>query len=130
MAKRLRQCRTPTALVLSLLVSGGTLLTAQASRKEPTRCTCWNGQSLEVGAVSYHEKSGREMIQRIEAEAGNSGDWCRALWVVSTEIRPVGTPYAFHLVRTRLNERRIDGCDYAAERFVSRTTQYEFVFGS
>jgi hypothetical protein len=70
------------------------------------------------------------MIQRIEAEAGNSGERCRALWVVSTEIRPVGTPYAFHLVRTRLNERRIDGCDYAAERFVSRTTQYEFVFGS
>ena len=130
MAKRLRQSRIPAALFLGFLAGGGPWLTAQTSRKEPARCTCGNGQSLEVGAVSYREESGRETIKRIEADAGNSGDQCRALWVGSTEIRPVGTPYEFHLERTRLKERRIDVCDYAAERFVTRTTKYEFVFDS
>ena len=130
MAKRLRQYRILAALVSGFLVGGGPWLTAQTSRNEPARCTCGNGRSLEVGAISYREESGRETIKRIEAEAGNSEDQCRVLWVGSTKIRPVGTPYEFHLERTRLKERRIDGCDYAAERFVTRTTKYEFVFGS
>jgi hypothetical protein len=116
--------------MLAFLAGGRQWINAQTSTEQPARCTCENGQSLEVGAVSYREDSGRETITRVEAEGGTSGNRCRALWVGSTEIRTVGTPYEFHLERTRLKERRIDQCEYASERFVTRSTKYEFVFDS
>jgi hypothetical protein len=83
-----------------------------------------------VGLVSYGLDSGRETITRIETEVGSSGNRCRALWLTSTEIRSVGTPYQFHLERTGLKERRIDECDYPSERFVRRSKTYEFLFDS
>ena len=129
MAKRMRQYRILIAVALGLLAGGGRWMRAQTSKEAPSRCTCGSGHSLDVGAVSYCEESGRETITRIEAEPGNSDNLCRALWVDNTEIRPVGTPYEFHLERMRLNERRIGGCEDGGERFVARTTKYEFVFG-
>jgi hypothetical protein len=103
---------------------------AQTVTDQGIRCTCRDGQTLEAGVVSYSEDSGREMITRVEADATGSGSLCRVLWLGSTEIRPVGTPYQFHLERTPVKERRLDGCDTAGQRFVRRTTNYEFVFDS
>jgi hypothetical protein len=130
MAKILRQCRTFITLILIFSAVGRRLTNAQTVPQQRMRCTCKDGQSLEAGAVSYSEDSGRETITRVEAETGSLGNRCRALWIGSTEIRPVGTPYQFHLERTPLKERRMDGCDYARERFVRRTTTYDFVFDS
>jgi hypothetical protein len=130
MAKALRQCRTFTALMLTFVAVSLRLTNAQTLTEQGTRCTCQNGQNLEAGVVSYSKDSGREMITRVEAEASSSGNRCRALWLGSTEIRPVGTPYQFHLERTPLKERRLDGCDYPGERFVRRITTYKFIFDS
>jgi hypothetical protein len=130
MANVLRQYRLWIALMVTFLAGSGRSIKAQTTTQQLTRCTCRNGQRLEVGEVSYSEQSGRETITRVEAEAGNSGNRCRALWIGSTEIGTAGTPYEFHLERTRLKERRIDECEYASERFVTRTTKYEFVFDS
>jgi hypothetical protein len=127
MAKGLRQRRISIGLVLAFLVGGRRLTIAQTLAEQGPRCTCGDGRSLEAGVVSYSQNSGRETITRIETEAGTSGNRCRALWLGSTEIRPVGTPYQFHLERTALKERRIDECDYPSERFVRRTKTYEFV---
>jgi hypothetical protein len=134
MAKGLRSGPLFTALMLALL-AGAPRSNAQPSTQQRTRCTCRNGQSLEVGAVSYSEHSGRETITRVEPDAAspanpNPANRCRALWVGSTEIQPVGTPYEFHLERTRAKERRIDSCEDLSGRFVTRTTKYEFVFDS
>jgi hypothetical protein len=128
MAKALRQFRIFIALMLTFFAVGRPLINAQTLTEPGARCTCRDGQSLEAGVVSYSENSGRETITRVEAEAGGSGNRCRALWIGSTEVRPVGTPYQFHLERTPLKERRLDGCDYPGERFVRRTKTYEFVF--
>jgi hypothetical protein len=130
MAKRLRQCHIFIGLLLTFFLAGRRLTDAQTLKEQGTRCTCSDGQSLEAGVVSYSADSGRETITRVEAGAGSSANRCRALWLGRTEIRPVGTPYQFHLERTPLKERRLDGCDYPGERFVRRTTTYEFVFDS
>jgi len=130
MAKALRQFRIFIALMLTFFAVGRPLINAQTLTEPGARCTCRDGQSLEAGVVSYSENSGRETITRVEAEAGGSGNRCRALWIGSTEVRPVGTPYQFHLERTPLKERRLDGCDYPGERFARRTKTYEFVFDS
>jgi hypothetical protein len=130
MAKRLRQYRISIAFTLAFLAGGARWINAQNPSEQGTRCTCRNGQSLEVGEVSYREESGRETITRVETDAGQSEKWCRAVWVGSTEIRTAGTPYEFHLERTPLKERRTDGCLDASERFVARSMKYEFVFDS
>ena len=130
MAKGLKQFRIFIALMLTLLAVARRLTNAQTLTERGTRCICQDGQSVEAGVVSYSEDSRREMITRVEAEASNSGNRCRTLWLGSTEIRPVGTPYQFHLERTPLTERRLDGCDYPGERFVRRPTTYKFVFDS
>jgi hypothetical protein len=130
MVNRLRQYRILIALMLAFLAGGERCINAENPSEKASRCTCRNGQSLEVGEVSYREESGRETITRVETEAGQSEKWCRAVWVGSTEIRTTGTPYEFHLERTPLKERRTDGCEDAGERFVARSMKYEFVFDS
>jgi hypothetical protein len=129
MVKRLKQCGTGITLMLAFFAGGQRMANGQSSIPQAARCSCRDGQSLETGMVSYSEDSGRETIIRMEA-ADRSGNQCRALWLGSTEIRPAGTPYQFHLERTPLKERRIDGCGYAGDRFARRTKNYEFVFDS
>jgi hypothetical protein len=128
MAKGLIQRRIFAGLILASLASGVRLITAQTLTEGKPRCTCSDGRSLEAGVVSYNQNSGRETITRIDAEASSPGIRCKDLWLRSTEIRTIGTPYQFHLERTALAERRIYGCDYPTERFVRRTKTYEFVF--
>ena len=129
MVKRLKQCGTGITLMLAFLAGGQRLANAQSSTPQAARCSCRDGQSLETGMVSYSEDSSRETIIRVEA-ADRSGGQCRALWLGSTEVRPAGTPYQFHLERTPPKEKRIDGCGYAGARFARRTKNYEFVFDS
>jgi hypothetical protein len=111
-------------------VGGRGLVFSQTLAEQAQHCTCKNGRSLEAGAVSYGQDSGRETIARIEAQEGGSENRCRALWLSSTEIRPVGTPYQFHLERVGLKQRRVDERDFPSERFVRRSKTYKFVFGA
>jgi hypothetical protein len=93
-------------------------------------CTCSDGRNLEAGAVSYSRNSDRETITRVEVVRNPSGNHCRAIWIGGTEIYPRGNPYQFYLTRRKLREKRFDGCGDSTDRFVKRTKNYEFVFGS
>jgi hypothetical protein len=138
MHKGLRKCCILAGLTLAAHPGTKTLATAQSTTarramppsitKVESRCTCSDGRSLEAGVVSYKQNSDRETISRIEMEMSSHGSRCRALWIGSTEIRPVGTPYQFRLERTALKEQRVYGCDYPTQLFVKRDKTYEFVF--
>ncbi|HTF68663.1 MAG TPA: hypothetical protein VK638_38895 [Edaphobacter sp.] len=109
----------------------GALLTPLPAKAEADRlCTCSDGRSLEAGSVSYSRNSDRETITKIEVARNPSGNRCRAIWIGSTEIYPRGNPYRFYLTRKTLREKRLDGCGDSTDRFVKRTKNYEFVFGS
>ncbi len=101
---------------------------ARVRAEEETACICGDGRSLEAGVVSYSRNSGRESVVRIEADVNSPRRPCRAIWIGRTEIHTIGTPYKLHLQRMTLKERRFDGCDYPAGRFVKRDKTYEFVF--
>ena len=130
MAQRLRQYRIFAVIMLAFLDGGRQWIIAQTFTEQETRCTCRDGRILEAGVVSYSQDSGRETVTRIEVETGRPGNRCRALWLGSTEIRPIGTPYQFHLERRAVKEQRIRECEYPLERFVRRTKTYEFGFDS
>jgi hypothetical protein len=127
MAKELRRRRTFAALIASTAIAAGLPANAQTATEEGLGCTCADGRAVQAGVVSYNQNSDREMIARVEP--GSPAGRCRALWIGSTEIRPVGTPYDFHLERRAMRERRIYGCDYPTERFSRRTKTYQFAFG-
>jgi hypothetical protein len=127
MAKELmRRSRIVAAVIMGIAVAGGLPATAQIVTDNGLHCTCTDGRNVQAGVVSYNQNSDRETIARIEP--GSPAGQCRALWIGSTEIRPVGTPYDFHLERTAMRERRIYGCDYPTERFSKRTKTYQFAF--
>jgi hypothetical protein len=128
MAKELRKSRIFAGLIAGIAIGGGLSTTAQSVTEDGLRCTCADGRNVQAGVVSYNQNSVRETITRIEAEAGSPAGRCRALWIGSAEIRPIGTPYDFHLERTAIRERRIYGCDYPTERFSRRTKTYQFAF--
>ncbi|HLH38356.1 MAG TPA: hypothetical protein VKX39_04345 [Bryobacteraceae bacterium] len=85
-------------------------------------CTCGARQELEPGMVRYESNSDRQTIISTESQPGSNR--CAALWAGSTEIKPAGTPYRFHLERIKLRPRRIETCG----GFVRRDKSYEFVF--
>ncbi len=85
-------------------------------------CTCGTRQQVEPGMVRYERNSDRQTILRTESQPGSNR--CAALWTGSTEIKPAGTPYRFHLERITLPPRRIETCG----GFVRRDQSYEFVF--
>jgi hypothetical protein len=127
MAKVPGERRIFTRLILAALAGAGTMTTGQTVA-EKNRCTCGDGRGLESGMVSYNQGSDRDTITRIDSEMSSPGRRCKALWIGSTEIRAIGTPYEFHLERTPLKERRIYACGDLTDRFVSRTKTYKFVF--
>ncbi len=114
-------------LILTALAGVAPVRTGQTIA-EANRCSCSDGRGLESGMVSYNQGSDRETITHIDSEMSSRGKRCRALWIGSTEIRPIGTPYRFHLERTPLKDRRIYSCGDVTGRFVSRTKTYEFIF--
>jgi hypothetical protein len=130
MARELRRSHALAAFILggaaAGVTGGGLLVSAEAVTGDGLHCTCEDGRTVEAGAVSYNQNSDRETIVRIEAEGTLRR--CRALWIGTTEIRPTGSPYDFHLERTAKRERHIYGCDYAAERFAKRAKTYQFEF--
>jgi hypothetical protein len=128
MAKELRRSRIFAALIVGIAIGGGLPVTAQTVT-DGFHCTCADGRNVQAGVVSYNQNSDRETIARIEPEGSSPAGRCRALWIGSTEIRPIGTPYDFHLKRTTMRERRIYGCDYPTERFSKQTKTYQFAFG-
>ena len=103
-------------------------MTAQTVPEDGLHCTCADGRNVQAGMVSYDQNSDRETIIRIEPEVSSPTGRCRAVWIRSTEIRPIGTPYVFHLERTAIRERRVYGCDYPTEHFSTRTKTYQFSF--
>src|SRR5882672_7030690 len=127
MARELKRIRILAALIAGI-AGGGLPAAAQTVTDDGLRCTCADGRSIQAGAVSYDQNSDRETIARIEPEGSSSAGRCRALWIGSTEIRPMGTPYDFHLKRTAMREKQIYGCDYPTERFSKRTKTYRFAF--
>jgi hypothetical protein len=128
MAKELRRRRIFAALIVGTAIAGGLPATAQTVTDDGLHCTCADGRNVQAGVVSYKQNSDRETIARIEPDVSSPAGRCRALWIGSTEIRPIGTPYDFHLERTAMRERRIYGCDYPTERFSKRTKTYQFAF--
>ncbi|MCU1261508.1 MAG: hypothetical protein JWO80_4393 [Bryobacterales bacterium] len=128
MAKKLRISLPYVRLMVTIGIGGALSTTAQTVTEGGPRCTCVDGRNVQAGVVSYNQNSDRETITRVEPELSNPAGRCGAVWIGSTEIRPIGTPYDFHLERTAVRERRIYGCDYPTERFSSRTKTYQFAF--
>src|SRR5216683_1288174 len=111
-------------------ICGGLLTSAQIRAEQEPACTCRDGRSVETGVVSYSRNSDRESVLRVEADVSRPHRPCRAIWIGRTEIHPTGTPYQFHLLRMNLQEKRLDGCNYAVDRYVRREKTYQFVFDS
>jgi hypothetical protein len=111
-------------LIFAALIVGD----AKTATEDGRGCTCGDGRGVEPGMTSYNANSDREIITRIDRDAISPAGRCRAFWIGSTEIHPKGTSYDFHLERTAVKERRIDGCDYSTEGFSRRTKTYQFAF--
>jgi hypothetical protein len=129
MAEKLRSRWQAAVFIAGIAIAGALPGTAQSTVDNGPRCTCADGRNVQAGVVSYNLNSDRETIARIEAERSSHASQCKALWIGSTEIRPIGTPYDFHLERKAMRDRRIYGCDYPTERFSKQTKTYEFEFG-
>ncbi len=116
----LHRCRITGLFSAALLCP----LIAQA---QSNWCRCPGGAVFQPGLVHYGDNSDRELVTRIEVNAGDPERRCEAAWITSSEVFAKGTPYGFHLQRKHLKTIREDACGESPNLFVSRTKTYSFV---